>query len=194
VEAHPSLIKLFKNQKAWEAWLKKNESASSGIWLRLGKKSASLKTVTYQEAVEVALCYGWIDGQSKAFDDESWLQRISPRGPKSIWSKINRSKALVLIKSGRMRPGGLAAIETAKKNGQWKGAYDSHRTATPPADLQKALNKNPGAKTFFASLDSQNRYAVLFRIQTAKKADTRKKKIEKLVEMLAKHEKLHTRG
>jgi uncharacterized protein YdeI (YjbR/CyaY-like superfamily) len=194
VEAHPSLIKLFKNQKAWEAWLTKNESASSGIWLRLGKKSASLKTVTYQEAVEVALCYGWIDGQSKGFDDESWLQRFSPRGPKSIWSKINRSKALVLIKSGRMRPGGLAAIETAKKNGQWKGAYDSHRTATPPADLQKALNKNPGAKTFFASLDSQNRYAVLFRIQTAKKADTRKKKIEKLVEMLAKHEKLHTRG
>ena len=191
MEAHPSLIKLFKNQKAWEAWLKKNESASSGIWLRLGKKSASLKTVTYQEAVEVALCYGWIDGQSKAFDDESWLQRISPRGPKSIWSKINRSKALVLIKSGRMRPGGLAAIETAKKNGRWKGAYDSHRTATPPADLQKALNKNPGAKSFFTSLDSENRYAVLFRIQTAKKADTRKKKIEKLVEMLAKHEKLH---
>jgi uncharacterized protein YdeI (YjbR/CyaY-like superfamily) len=191
VEAHPSRIKLFKNQKAWEAWLKKNVTDPEGIWLRFRKKNSGLKSVTYQEAVEVALCYGWIDGQAKGFDDESWLQRFTPRGPKSIWSKINRAKALALIKSGRMRPGGLAAIETAKKNGRWKGAYDSHRTSTPPADLQKALAKNPGAKSFFASLDSQNRYAVLFRIQTAKNAETRKKRIEKFVEMLAKHEKLH---
>jgi uncharacterized protein YdeI (YjbR/CyaY-like superfamily) len=191
MEARPSRIRLFRNQKAWEAWLKKNVNSPKGLWLRFGKKSGTLKTVTYQEAVEVALCYGWIDGQAKGFDDVSWLQRFTPRGPKSIWSKINRAKALGVIKSGRMRPAGLAAIETAKENGRWKAAYDSHKTATPPADLQKALNKNPGAKSFFASLDSQNRYAVLFRIQTAKKAETRKKRIEKFVAMLAKHEKLH---
>ncbi|MGH7193315.1 MAG: YdeI/OmpD-associated family protein, partial [Candidatus Saccharimonadales bacterium] len=154
-------MKLFKHHEAWEAWLVGHGAESSGVWLRLAKKSATLRSVTYQEALDVALCHGWIDGQKQGFDDASWLQKFTPRGPKSIWSKINRAKALGLIELRRMRPAGLAAIERARANGQWDAAYDSHRTALPAADFQAALDKSPKAKAFFATLDSQNRYAVL---------------------------------
>ncbi len=184
-------IMLFKSQKDWTAWLSKNHAKSSGVWLQIAKKTAVLKSVTYAEAVEVALCYGWIDGQGKGLDESAYLQKFTPRGPRSIWSKINRTKAKELIKSGRMQPAGLAAIDRAKQNGQWEAAYDSHRTATVPDDLQAALNRNPKAKAFFATLDSANRYAILWRVQTAKKAETRARRLEQFVHMLENHEKLH---
>jgi len=184
-------VTLFKTQKAWEAWLRKNAAASTGIWVRMAKKNAALKSINHQETLEVALCYGWIDGQTKLYDEDSWLQKFGPRGPRSIWSKINREKVLALIKSKRMRPAGLAAIERAKANGQWDAAYDSPKNAAPPPDLQKALNANPKAKAFFATLTGSNRYAVLFRIQTAKRPETRVKRIAKFVEMLEKKETFH---
>ncbi len=179
-----------KNQRAWESWVSAH-LASTGTWLKLAKQSARTKSLTYQEALEVALCFGWIDGQKKSFDEHYWLQKFGPRGSRSIWSKINRSKAERLIREGRMEPSGFAAVESAKRSGQWDRAYDSQKTAEPPRDFLKVLNKNGRAKAFFGSLDSQNRYAVLFRIHNAKKAETRAKRIEKFVAMLERHEKLH---
>lgn len=184
-------VTLFKTQKAWETWLVKNGGSSPGVWVRFAKKAAELRSVTYQEALEMALCHGWIDGHKKSFDEESWLQKFTPRRPRSIWSKINRTKALELIEQGRMRPGGFAAIEQAKENGQWESAYDSHRTSIVPADLEAALAANAKANAFFATLNSQNRYAILFRLQTAKKEETRKRRLDQFIEMLAKGEKLH---
>ena len=184
-------VALFKNQRAWNAWISKHYGISDGVWLRLSKKSAALKSLSYPEALEVALCYGWIDGQKRTYDEQSWLQRFSPRGPRSIWSKINRSKAERLVQEGRMHQAGLVAIENAKQNGQWEKAYDSQKTAVPAKDFEEALHDRPKAKAFFESLNSQNRYAILFRIQNAKKAETRSKRIEKFILMLEKHEKLH---
>lgn len=185
------LVVLFEDQQTWETWLAGHCETSVGLWLQLAKKSADLRSVTYQQALEVALCYGWIDGQKKTYDQDSWLQKFTPRGPRSIWSKINRAKALELIESGRMQPAGLAAIERAKTNGQWENAYDSHRTAEQSADFQLALEANPKAQEFFATINSQNRYAILFRIQTAKKPETRQKRIEQFIAMLERHEKLY---
>lgn len=184
-------VMLFRTHKAWHAWLTKHFDGSTGLWLRLAKKSATRPSVTYQEALDVALCHGWIDGQKKSFDAESWLQKFTPRGAKSLWSKINRTKALALIEQGRMRPAGRAAIERARADGRWAAAYDSHRTAAPPRDFQVALNKSPNAKAFFATVNAQNRYAMLFRIQTAKKAETRQKRIAQFVHMLARHTTLY---
>jgi uncharacterized protein YdeI (YjbR/CyaY-like superfamily) len=184
-------VVLFKTPAAWEAWLAKHGSASAGVWLRLAKKSAALQSVSYAEALDVALCYGWIDGQKKAGDEETWLQRFTPRGPKSLWSKINRAKALALIQEGRMQTAGLAAIERAKANGQWETAYDGQRTAALPADLATALDQCPKAKAFFATLDSQNRFAILFRLQSAKKPETRQKRLDQFVSLLEKGEKLY---
>jgi uncharacterized protein YdeI (YjbR/CyaY-like superfamily) len=184
-------VVLFEVQKEWAAWLKKNHGKSAGLWLRLAKKASDIKSLSYSEALEVALCYGWIDGQKKSYDEESWLQKFTPRGKRSIWSKINREKASALIESGKMGPAGLKAIENAKEDGRWDAAYDSHSTATVPDDLQAALDRNAKAKAFFATLNSQNRYAILFRIQTAKKAETRAKRIQQFVEMLARNEKLY---
>ena len=146
-------VRLFKDQAAWSAWLEKNHSSSMGIWLRLAKKNSGLKSVTYAEALESALCYGWIDGHKRPESDQAWLQRFCPRSAKSIWSKINREKALALIKSGRMRPAGHQAIEHAKSNGRWQSAYDSPRAATVPDDFQAALKASPQAKSFFETLD-----------------------------------------
>ena len=182
---------VFKQSKAWEAWLVKHCDSWAGLWLRLARKSASLQSVTYQEALDVALCHGWIDGQKKSYDEESWLQKFTPRRPKSIWSKMNRAKALDLIAHGRMRGAGLAAIEKAKENGRWEAAYDSHRTAAVPEDFQTALDRSPKAKAFFATLNSQNRYAILFRIQTAGKDETRQARMKQFIRMLERHEKLH---
>lgn len=147
--------------------------------------------MTYAEALDVALCNGWIDSQKKGYDDASWLQKFTPRGAKSIWSKVNREKALALIESGRMKPAGLAAVESAQRDGRWDAAYDSSSTATVPDDLQAALDGNSRAKAFFATLNSANRYAVLFRVQTARKAETRARRIEQLVGMLERHETIH---
>jgi uncharacterized protein YdeI (YjbR/CyaY-like superfamily) len=181
----------FANRKAWAGWLDKNHSQSSGIWMRLAKKASGGQSVSYSEALEVALCYGWIDGQKRSDGEAAWLQKFIPRANKSNWSKINRKKMLALIEAGRMKPAGLQAIERAKADGSWDAAYDSPSTAIVPGDLQAALDKNPRAKTFFSTLDSQNRYAVLYRIQTVKKAETRSRKIQQFVEMLARNEKLH---
>ncbi len=184
-------VRLFNTKKEFATWLDKHHAKSSGVWLQIAKKTGKVKTVTYAEAVEAALCYGWIDGQGKGLDESAWLQKFTPRGSRSIWSKINRTKAEELIKSGRMKPAGLAAIEQAKRNGRWDAAYDSHSTAAVPDDLQAALDQNPKAQAFFATLDSTNRYAILFRLQTAKKAETRARRLEQFVRMLEKHEKLH---
>jgi uncharacterized protein YdeI (YjbR/CyaY-like superfamily) len=185
----PTLVS--KNQKAWATWLDRNHGKSAGVWLRMAKKSSGLPSVSHGEALEVALCYGWIDGQARGTDENTWVQKFTPRGKKSTWSKINRQKALALIEAGQMKPAGLEEIERAKKDGRWEAAYDSPRNAAVPDDLQAALDGNARAKAFFATLNGQNRYAVLFRIQTAKKAETRARKIQQFVEMLAKGERLH---
>jgi uncharacterized protein YdeI (YjbR/CyaY-like superfamily) len=181
----------FERQKDWAAWLDKNHTASSGVWLKLAKKASGYTSVSYDEAVEAALCYGWIDGQAKSYDESAWLQKFTPRRAKSIWSKVNREKAQALIKSGRMKPAGLSAVESAKQDGRWDAAYDSPGRATVPDDFQVELDRNPKAKAFFDTLNSANRYAILWRIQTAKKAETRARRIQQFIRMLAKHEKLH---
>ncbi len=150
-----------------------------------------MKSVSYQEALEIALCYGWIDGQKRPENEHTWLQRFCPRSARSVWSKINREKALALIASGEMQAAGLAAIEDARKNGRWESAYDSPGSATVPADLQAALDASPNAAAFFQTLNSANRYAILWRIQTVKKAETRTRKIEQFIAMLERREKLH---
>ncbi|MRG93752.1 YdeI/OmpD-associated family protein [Polyangium spumosum] len=181
----------FEHPGAWSTWLASNHASSRGVWLKLAKKGAGVTSVTYAEAVEVALVWGWIDGQKRSFDEAAWLQKFTPRSPKSIWSKINREKALGLIASGVMQPPGLAEVERAKKDGRWDLAYDPPSRATVPDDLSAAFAKRPRAAAFFAALDATNRFAVLFRIQTAKKPETRERRITQLVEMLARHEKIH---
>ena len=181
----------FTGKSAWSRWLASNHAKSSGVWLRFAKKASGVKSLTYAEALDSALCYGWIDGQAKSDGDDHYLQKFTPRGKRSIWSKRNRDKALALITSGRMRRSGLAEVERAKKDGRWEAAYDSPRNAIVPDDLQAALEENPTASEFFAALDKQNRYAVLFRVHTAKKPETRAKRIREFVAMLARNEKVH---
>ena len=181
-------IKPFKTQDAWEKWLAANHAQSPGVWMQIAKKASGIPSVNYQEALDVALCYGWIDGQKQPYDDEFWLQRFTPRGPRSLWSKINTGKADALIKSGRMRPAGLAAIEAAKATGRWESAYDLSSTADVPPQLQAALDKNRKAKAFFDTLRGVNRYALLFRVQTAKKPETRAKRVAEFIAMLERGE------
>jgi uncharacterized protein YdeI (YjbR/CyaY-like superfamily) len=181
----------FDSKRKWAGWLARKHDKSAGVWLQLAKKDSGIPSVTYEEALEVALCYGWIDGQKKAFDDQYWLQKFTPRGPKSIWSKINAEKAEKLIASGAMKPAGLKAIEAAKQDGRWEAAYSSQKNMSVPEDLQAVLESNKKAKAFFAALNSANRYAILFRIQTAKKAETRAKRIQQFIEMLERGEKLY---
>ena len=184
-------IRLFATQTDWAAWLAKNHRESQGLWLRLAKKGSKVQSVTYGEALEIALCYGWIDRQKSGESKQAWLQRFLPRTATSLWSKINRDKALALIASRRMKAAGLQAIETAKKNGRWDAAYDSPSGAKIPGDFQAALDASSKALEFFQSLDSANRYAILFRIQTVKKAETRARKIREFVEMLQRNERIH---
>jgi len=186
-----SPVRLFKSKQDWARWLEKNHRENTGLWLRLAKKGSPLRSVSYKEALEVALCYGWIDGQKKPENDQTWLQKFVSRSSRSIWSKINREKALALIASGEMKAAGREAIENAKKNGRWDAAYDSPSGATVPGDFQAALDSNPRASAFFKTLDRANRYAVLWRIQTVKKAETRGRKIQQLIAMLEKEEKIH---
>lgn len=184
-------IEFFESKRQWAAWLEKNHRTSAGLWLRLAKKDSGFQSVTYKEALEVALCYGWIDGQKRPESEAAWLQRFLARSDKSVWSKINREKALALIASGEMKAAGLEAVASARKNGRWDTAYDSPRAAVVPEDLQVALQANPRAAAFFESLDRANRYAVLWRIQTVKRAETRARKIAQFVAMLERKEKLH---
>jgi len=181
----------FEGPQTWATWLDEHHATSSGVWLRIAKKASGTASVTYDEALEVALCYGWIDGQKKSYDEASWLQKFTLRGTKSIWSKINREKAEKLIARGAMQPAGLVAVEQAKQDGRWDAAYDSQSSASVPGDFQAALDRNPAAQAFFATLNSRNRYAILFRIQTAKKAETRTKRIEQFIRMLANHEMIY---
>ncbi|MFF7383994.1 YdeI/OmpD-associated family protein [Streptomyces griseoluteus] len=180
----------FESAEAFEAWLGENHAVSSGIWLKLRKKGPGIVVaLNYAQALDVALCYGWIDGQKAKLDDEWWLQRFTPRTPRSKWSKVNREKVAALTEQGRMRPPGQAEIDRAKADGRWEAAYDSARTATVPDDLAAALTADPAAAESFERLDRQNRYAILYRVQDAKKPETRARRIEKYVAMLARGEK-----
>lgn len=187
---HPDPLR-FATQRAFETWLRRNHASCDGVWLLIARPAADQPTVTYAQAVEVALCYGWIDGQKKALDAQHWVQRFTPRRPRSLWSKTNRAKAHALIEADRMQPSGMAEIERAKADGRWDAAYDGARTAAVPPDLQAALDVQPAARAFFAQLDGANRYAVLWRVQTAGKPEARARRIESLVAMLARGENIH---
>lgn len=175
---------------AWSAWLKSNHARSRGVLLRIAKKGAK-RTITYAEALEVALAWGWIDSQKRALDANAWLQRFSPRKADSPWSKINRAKAEALIAAEAMQAPGLAEVERAKQDGRWARAYDGARASSVPADLAEALARNARAKAFFEALDSANRYAILYRVQTAKKPETRAERVQRFVAMCARHETVH---
>lgn len=184
-------VLLFDSAEAWEAWLDEHHAESGGLWLQISKKSASHASVSYPEALEVALCYGWIDGQKQPLDGEYWLQRFTPRGPRSKWSQVNRDKAEALVASGRIKPAGLREIEAARSDGRWQAAYASQRTAEVPADLAEALEGNPAAKSFFATLESRNRYAILYRLHHATTPSARARRLEQFVGMLERGEKIH---
>ena len=190
-ETDPTEMVSFADADEWSAWLASRHQSSRAVWLKIAKKASNTTSITYAEALEVALAWGWIDGQKGTLDDAWWLQKFTPRGSRSMWSKINREKAIALIAAGKMMPSGLAEVERAKKDGRWDRAYESQSRATSPEDLENALAKNPRAKKFFATLDARNRYAVLFRVQHAKKAETRARRIAQFVEMLAQGEKFH---
>jgi len=181
----------FTNKKKWADWLVKQHDKSSGVWLKLAKKGSDIPSVTYEEALDVALCYGWIDGQKKGFDEQYWLQKFTPRGSKSIWSKINTEKAEKLIASGEMRPAGLKAVEAARQDGRWDAAYASQKSVSVPEDFQAALDKSKKAKEFYGTLNSANRYAILFRIHNAKRLETRARLIQQFVEMLERGDQIH---
>ncbi|MBO0796303.1 MAG: YdeI/OmpD-associated family protein [Ktedonobacteraceae bacterium] len=181
----------FETWQNWEVWLKEHHTGTKGVWLKIAKKETGISSVSYAEALDSAICYGWIDGQKASLDDRYWLQKFTPRRSKSIWSKVNCDKATALIAEGRMQPEGLRQVELAKADGRWDQAYASQGKATIPEDLQSELDKNPQAQAFFNTLDSRNRYAILFRIQTAKKAETRSARIQKFIAMLSKQEKIY---
>jgi uncharacterized protein YdeI (YjbR/CyaY-like superfamily) len=180
----------FATADEFATWLAQNRT-SPGLWLKIAKKSAATPTLDYAGALEVALCWGWIDGQKKALDDTHWLQRFTPRSPRSRWSRINREKAEALISSGQMRPPGRAEVDKAKSDGRWDAAYEGQKSASVPDDLAAALAKDPAAQAFYEALDSRNRYAILYRIQDAKRPQTRAARIERYVEMLARGERIH---
>jgi uncharacterized protein YdeI (YjbR/CyaY-like superfamily) len=175
----------------WEAWLADHHADSPGVWLRIAKAASGHASVSHAEAVEGALCWGWIDGQGDRLDDRHWLQRFTPRRARSRWSRINRDRATALIEAGRMTPAGLAEVERARADGRWEAAYEGQRTAAVPDDLRAALDADPRAAAFFATLDRANRYAILYRVQEAKRPETRTRRIERFVETLAEGRKLH---
>ena len=183
----------FETAAAFAVWLEEDHEESDGIWIKFAKKASGIATVTYKEVLSVALAYVWIDGQVKRIDDDWYRQRWTPRRARSVWSKINRAAAEAMIERGEMKPAGLAEVERAKADGRWERAYDSPKTAEVPADLRAALDADPAAAEFFAGLDSINRYAILHRLQEAKKPETRARRIEKFVAMLARGETLYPR-
>jgi uncharacterized protein YdeI (YjbR/CyaY-like superfamily) len=189
-DAEPILA--FASLAAWLTWLESHHDRSPGVLLRIAKKTGSgARTLTYPEAVEGALAWGWIDSQKRALDASAWLQRFTPRKAKSPWSKINRAKAEALMATGTVAPPGLAEVERAKRDGRWEGAYDGARTAAVPEDLAAALARNARARSFFEKLDGANRYAILYRVQTAKKPESRSDRIARFVAMCARGETLH---
>ena len=184
-------VHAFASQADFEAWLEAEHETAPGLWIRIAKKASGIPTVSPAEAIESCLCFGWIDGKRISHDEATFLQRYTPRRSRSKWSKINRDTALRLIAEGRMRPRGLAEVERAKADGRWEAAYDSPRTMAVPADLQAALDADPKAAEAFAGLSGTNRYAILFRIHDAKRAETRERRIRQFVEMLARGETLY---
>jgi uncharacterized protein YdeI (YjbR/CyaY-like superfamily) len=181
----------FASAEEWEAWLEAHHASAGGVWIRYAKAGSGIESVSYREAVRGALRYGWIDGQSKSIDERHWMQRFTPRRPRSRWSRVNREAATAMIERGEVAPAGLREVERAKADGRWDAAYDSPSTATVPEDLRRALDESPAASAAFEALDGQNRYAILHRVQTAKKPETRARRIEKFVAMLAEGGKLH---
>ena len=187
----PLPILSFETPADWEAWLEENHATAKGVWLKLAKKGSGKTTLDRAQALENALCFGWIDGQADKFDEQYWLQRYSPRRPKSIWSKINVDQALALIAQGKMRPAGLRQVELAQADGRWEAAYEPPSRISVPDDLQAELDANPQALAFFNTLNSTNRYAILFRIHHAKRPETRTARIKKFIDMLNRQEKIY---
>lgn len=181
----------FRSPAAWESWLERHHTASAGVWIKFAKAGSGVASVTHAEALEIALCFGWIDGQTASLDARYWLQRFTPRRPRSKWSRINCAKALALQAAGRMRPAGLQEVEAARRDGRWEAAYASQRTIEVPEDLEAEFEADPRARRQFEALDSQNRYAILYRIQDAKRPDTRARRIRKFVDMLLAGQKIH---
>jgi uncharacterized protein YdeI (YjbR/CyaY-like superfamily) len=181
----------FASSDEWAAWLASQPATSKGVWLKLAKAASGIRSVSKQEAIDGALCHGWIDGQLDTFDADHWLVRFTPRRPNGKWSQVNRERALALIKLGRMRPAGMREIEQARLDGRWEAAYAPQSKATVPEDLQSALDRNPAAKRRFDRLDSRNRYAIMHRVQDAKKPETRAQRIEKYVTMLGRGETIY---
>jgi uncharacterized protein YdeI (YjbR/CyaY-like superfamily) len=184
-------IRHFADPGELEAWLEENHDSSAGVLLKIAKKGSGQRSVTYGEALELALCFGWIDSQKRGFDDAFFLQRFTPRRPRGRWSKINREKAEALIAAKRMRPPGLAEVEAARADGRWEAAYAGQRTAEVPEDLQRELEAHPAALEFFRGLDGANRYAVVYRLNEAKKPETRERRLRKFIAMLERGEKIH---
>jgi uncharacterized protein YdeI (YjbR/CyaY-like superfamily) len=181
----------FEDQRSFERWLAAQPTDAVGVWIKFAKKAATRATLTKAEAIDAALCYGWIDGKLEKYDNHHWLVRFTPRKSRSKWSALNRNRALTLIEEGRMRPAGFAQIEAAKADGRREGAYAPASRAEVPIDPQKALEDNPKASAFFTTLNSRNRYAILYRIGNVKKAETRARKIEEFVAMLERGETIH---
>jgi uncharacterized protein YdeI (YjbR/CyaY-like superfamily) len=181
----------FASQQIWEQWLELNHAISKGIWLQMFKKSSGIASVNYAEALDVALCYGWIDGQLKSIDELSYMQRFTPRRPRSIWSKRNIEHIARLTNEGRMKPAGIREAEAAKADGRWEVAYDGQGTMSLPSDFQEVLLKNEKAFAFYESLNKDNKYAIAWRIQTAKRPETREKRMKEILEMLGREEKFH---
>jgi uncharacterized protein YdeI (YjbR/CyaY-like superfamily) len=192
VNADDGLPKIaFASPAEWEAWLEDNHAVAAGVWIKMAKKGAGIESVRYPEVLESALCFGWIDGRRQALDERYFLQRFTPRRSRSKWSRINRDTAERLIADGRMRPAGLTEVERAKEDGRWDAAYEGQRRSTVPDDLQRELDARPKAKAFFAELNSQNRYAIVYRLQDAKKPETRARRLAKFVAMLEAGETIH---
>lgn len=190
--ARPDLpMLIFTSGEDFRSWLATHHRASAGIWIRLFKTKSGVASVTYAEALDAALCYGWIDGQKKALDAESWLQKFTPRRPKSIWSKKNREHVDRLENMGLMEPEGMAEVEAAKADGRWEQAYDSPGNMTVPPDFLQELARDKQAEAFFATLNRTNMYSISWRLQTAKKPETRQKRIREIVEMLSRGETFH---
>ena len=181
----------FGSQAAWESWLDAHHAAAPGAWLKIAKKGSGAETVSYAEALEAAICYGWIDGQKDRLDDVHWLQRFTPRKPRGRWSRINTDQATELIKAGRMRPAGQREVDLAQADGRWEAAYEGQRAMTVPGDLERELAGNEAAREFFATLSGVNRYAILYRIGSVKRPETRARKIAQYVAMLAEHKTLY---
>ena len=181
----------FETPSQWAEWLEGNYTLQSGIWLRYFKKDSGILSITYAEALEEALCYGWIDGQVKKYDEKSWLQKFTPRRAKSLWSKINTQHVERLVNAGKMKAAGFAEIEAAKRDGRWQRAYDSLKNFTTPEDFLERLENDPKAKATFETLNKTNLYSIAFRLQTAAKPETREKRLKAILEMLSKGEKFH---